>query len=79
MKELKKLFKRIIQRANINLRELEYDVSPFIEDLVPMNQLVKFYAFYGITPHHLLNFEFMHSSLAGSYFLGNCRITNLTG
>ena len=76
MKELKKLFKRIIQRANINLRELEYDVSPFIEDLVPMNQLVKFYAFYGITPHHLLNFEFMHSSLAGSYFLGNCRITN---
>jgi carbonic anhydrase/acetyltransferase-like protein (isoleucine patch superfamily) len=76
MKELKKLFSRIVQRVNINLRELEYDVSPFIKDLVPLNQLVKFYGFYGITPHHLLNFEFMHSSLAGSYFLGNCRTTN---
>ena len=76
MKELKKLFDRIIQQVNINLRELDYDVSPYIKDLIPLNQMVKFYAFYGITPHHLLNFEFMHSSLAGSYFLGNCRVTN---
>jgi carbonic anhydrase/acetyltransferase-like protein (isoleucine patch superfamily) len=76
MKELKKLFDRVIQRTNINLRELDFDVSPFIKNLIPQNQLVKFYAFYGITPHHPLNFEFMHSSLAGSYFLGNCRVTN---
>jgi carbonic anhydrase/acetyltransferase-like protein (isoleucine patch superfamily) len=76
MKELKKLRDRIIQRVNINLRELGYDASPFIKDLIPLNQLVKFYAFYGITPHHLLNFEFKHSSLAGSYFLGNCSTTN---
>lgn len=76
MKELEKLFNRIVQRVNINLRELNYDVSPYINDLIPLNQLVKFYAFYGITPHHLLNFEFVHTSLAGSYFLGNCRVTN---
>ncbi len=76
MQELEKLFDRIIQRVNINLRELEYDVNPFVQNLIPLNQLVKFYAFYGITPHHLLNFQFRHSSLAGSYFLGNCRITN---
>ncbi len=50
MKELTKLLDRIIQRININLRELDYDVSPFIKDLVPLNQMVKFYAFYGITP-----------------------------
>ena len=76
MKELEKLLDRIVQRININLRELDYDVSPFIKGLVPLNQMVKFYAFYGITPNQTLNFQFRHSSLAGSYFLGKCRITN---
>ena len=70
MKKLEKLLGRIIQRININLRELDYDVSPFIKDLVPLNQMDKFYAFYGITPNHPLDFVFRHSSLAGSYFLG---------
>jgi len=61
MKELTKLLDRIIQRININLRELDYDISPFIKNLVPLNQMVKFYAFYGITP---------------SYFLGKIRTRN---
>jgi carbonic anhydrase/acetyltransferase-like protein (isoleucine patch superfamily) len=76
MRELEKLLDRIVQRININLRELNYDVSPFINNLVALNQMVKFYAFYGVTPHHPLNFEFRHSSLAGSYFLGKIRTTN---
>ena len=76
MKELEKLLDRIIQRINVNLRELDYDVSPFIKDLVPPNQMVKFYAFYGITPNHPLDFVFRHSSLAGSYFLGKIRTRN---
>ena len=76
MKELKKLLDRIVQRININLRELEYDASPFIRNLVTLDKTVLFYAFYGITPHHPLNFEFRHSSLAGSYFLGRIRTGN---
>ena len=76
MKALKVLFERIVQRVNINLRELDYDVHPFVKDLVPFDQLVKFYGFYGITPHHPLDFQFLHSNLAGSYFLGKCRTTN---
>jgi carbonic anhydrase/acetyltransferase-like protein (isoleucine patch superfamily) len=76
MEELVKLLDRIIQRININLRELEYDVSPFIKNLVPLNQMVKFYAFYGITPNHPLDFVFRQSSLAGSYFLGKIRTRN---
>jgi len=76
MKELTKLLDRIIQRININLRELEYDVSPFIKNLVGLNQMVKFYAFYGITPNHPLDLVFRHSSLAGSYFLGKIRTRN---
>ena len=76
MKALERLLDRIIQRINVNLRELGYDVSPFIKDLVPLNQMVKFYAFYGITPNHPLDFVFRHSSLAGSYFLGKIRARN---
>jgi carbonic anhydrase/acetyltransferase-like protein (isoleucine patch superfamily) len=58
------------------LRELDFDVSPYLKNLVSMNQMIKFYAFYGITPNHPLNFEFRHCNLAGSYFLGKCRTTN---
>ena len=76
MKELEKLLGRIIQRINVNLRELEYDVSPFIKNLVPLNQMVKFHAFYGITPNHPLDFLFKHSNLAGSYFLGKIQVRN---
>ena len=76
MKELQKLLDRIVQRININLRELDYDVSPFIQNLVALNKMVEFYAFYGITPHHPPSFEFRHSSLAGSYFLGKIRTAN---
>lgn len=76
MKELLKLFDRIIQRVNINLRELEFDVNPMVNKLIPTGQMTKFYAFYGITPHHPLNFVFKHSNLSGSYFLGRCRVTN---
>ncbi len=76
MKALENLLDRIVQRVNINLRELEFDACPYVKALVPLNQMGKFYAFYGITPHHPLNFQFMHSNLAGSYFLGKCRVTN---
>ena len=70
MKELKKLLERIIQRININLRELDYDVTPFTNNLVSLRQMVKFYAFYGITPNHPLDLVFRHSSLAGSSLVG---------
>jgi carbonic anhydrase/acetyltransferase-like protein (isoleucine patch superfamily) len=76
MKELEKLFNRIVQRVNINLRELKFDVSPFAIELIPPDQMSKFYAFYGITPDHPLDLHFEHSALAGSYFLGKCRVRN---
>jgi len=76
MKQLEKLYERIIQRANINLRELGVDVNHFVKNLIQLSQVPKFYAFYGISPNHPLNFEFKQSSLSGSYFLGKCRVTN---
>jgi hypothetical protein len=76
MQELRALLKQIIQRANIKLRATEFDIAPYVEDLVQLEQMVKFYAFYGITPHHPLNFNFINSNLSGSYFLGKCRVTD---
>jgi len=75
METLGKLFDRIIQRVNINLRETRYDVGPWVRNLVPIQQFKKFYAFYGITPNHPLDLQFRGSSLAGSYFLGKCKVT----
>lgn len=76
MNALETLFTRIVQRVNINLRELEFDVRPYVWELIPKNQMTKFYAFYGIAPDHPLSLQFKHSGLAGSYFLGQCRISN---
>ncbi|MDM8517013.1 transferase [Desulfobacterales bacterium HSG16] len=76
MKELNTLLDRIIQRVNIDLREINYNVEPFVRQLVTSDQMTKFYAFYGITPNHPLNLNFKHSNLSGSYFLGKSRIAN---
>jgi carbonic anhydrase/acetyltransferase-like protein (isoleucine patch superfamily) len=72
MKQIEDLIERILQRTNINLREPGFDVRPFCRNLIPSEKFAKFYAFYGLTPHHPLHFRFSHSSLAGSYFLGKC-------
>lgn len=76
MKRLDDLLERIIQRVNINLREPSFDVGPYVRTLIPLNQLTKFYAFYGITPYHPLNFYFSRSNLSGSYFLGKCQVSD---
>lgn len=76
MKKLQKLYDRIVQQVNINLRELDFDIRPYIKNMLAPEQMTKFYAFFGITPDHPLNLEFTHSGLAGSYFLGKCRVRN---
>lgn len=72
MKILNELKERIINRVNINLREMDFDVRPLADISVPLEQFSKFYAFYGLTPYHPLHFHFSNSTLAGSYFLGKC-------
>lgn len=73
MKQLEKLINRVIIRANMNLREFDFDVTPYVKDIIPLEQMLKFYAFYGVTSHHPLHFNFVQSTLAGSYFLGKCQ------
>jgi len=76
MKKLENLMNRVIGRVNINLRNLDVEVGPYVESMVPLDQLVKFYAFYGIWSNHPIHFHFSNSNLAGSYFLGRCKVDN---
>ncbi len=76
MKQLENLIESIIDRVNINLRETGFDVGPYIRKTIPLNQLVKFYAIYGITSQHPLHLHFSRSNLDGSYFLGKCTVDN---
>lgn len=76
MKKLENLMGRIIGRVNINLRDQDIDVGPYFKSMVPLDQLVKFYAFYGLWSNHPIHFHFSNSNLAGSYFLGRCKVDN---
>lgn len=76
MNELQKLYDRIIQRVNINLRELDFDAEQYSTGLIQPEQMNKFYAFYGITTDHPLSLVFKNSGIAGSYFLGKCSVEN---
>lgn len=76
MKKLENLLDRILTRVNINLRDVDMDVKPLIRDLVPLEQMIKFYAFYGIWSNHPIHFHFSNSNISGSYFLGRCKVDN---
>jgi carbonic anhydrase/acetyltransferase-like protein (isoleucine patch superfamily) len=79
MNELEKLIERIVGRVKISLREFNFDAAgylKYLQDYIPLRQLIKFYAFYGITSQHPFNFHFSRSNMAGSYFLGNCKVDN---
>lgn len=76
MNELNHLFNRIVHRVNIGLRKIPFDVRPYAEQLIPAEQMSRFYAFYGITTDHPLDLQFSGSALAGSYFLGKCKVDN---
>ncbi len=74
MEQLKQLNDRIISRVNANLNGLNYDTGKFVSESMDYEKMLKFYAFYGITSHHPISFNFKNSNIAGSYFLGKCHV-----
>jgi carbonic anhydrase/acetyltransferase-like protein (isoleucine patch superfamily) len=76
MQKLVSLMDRIIRRVNLNLRGFDFDIGPWMRGCIPVEQLLKFYAFYAVTTHHPIHFHFSNSNLSGSYFLGKCRVDN---
>lgn len=71
---LQRLKQRIMGRVAVNLSKGEFDPAPYFRNLVPIDRFSQFYAFYGLTHLHPLNFAFGNSGLAGSYFLGKCEV-----
>lgn len=76
MEELKALMDHIVRQVRVSLREFDFDLDAYVQNVLPLERMVRFYGFYGITSHHPIHFDFRHSSLAGSYFLGKCRVEN---
>ena len=75
MEQLQALTDRIISRVNANLDEFEFDTETFVKNALDHEKMMKFYAFYGITSHHPIYFNFKNSNIAGSYFLGKCHVS----
>ena len=61
MNQLERLTDHIIDRINVNLREPPFDAGPYVRGLIDPEQFARFYAFYGLTPHHPLYFRFRES------------------
>lgn len=78
MSQLQQLNDKIISRANANLNGLDFDTEKFVSNTLDYEKMLKFYAFYGITSHHPIYFEFKNSNIAGSYFLGKCIVGRST-
>ncbi len=78
MDRLKQINDRVVSRLNTNLNGLNFDAEPFVSKAVNYENMLKFYAFYGITSHYPIFFDFRHSNISGSYFLGKCHVDRST-
>ena len=76
MKNLETLMGQIIRRVNTNLRGFSIDTEPYLKNMVSIDQLAKFYGFYGIWSNNPICFQFNNSNLSGSYFLGRVHVDN---
>ncbi|MFZ0133460.1 MAG: transferase [Desulfobacterales bacterium] len=76
MQKLEKLRGRISQRVDVNLRRFDFAASEALKSYVPLSKMAKYYALYGISPHHPLHYQFNHANLAGSNLVGQCKVDN---
>ena len=74
MEKLEELFEHIASRVNVNLKPMGIDVRPLLENAIPRERHLLYYAFYALTTDHPLSFKFTNSNLAGTYFLGKTMV-----
>ncbi|QJB57268.1 transferase [Pseudodesulfovibrio sp. zrk46] len=74
MKKLEDLFDHISARVNVNLKPMGIDVKPYLNNAIPRERHLAYYAFYALTEDHPISFKFKNSNLAGSYFLGKTQV-----
>ncbi|WP_419784918.1 transferase [Pseudodesulfovibrio sp.] len=74
MEKLEELFDHITSRVNVNLKPQGIDVRSLLQNAIPRERHLLYYAFYALTQDHPLSFKFMNSNLSGSYFLGKTMV-----
>ncbi len=74
MEKLEALFDHITSRVNVNLKPMGIDVRPLLQNAIPRERHLLYYAFYALTEDHPINFTFKNSNLAGTYFLGKTQV-----
>jgi len=74
MEKLEALFDHITSRVNVNLKPMGIDVKPILQNAIPRERHLAYYAFYALTEDHPINFTFKNSNLAGTYFLGKTQV-----
>ncbi|WP_207263910.1 transferase [Desulfovibrio sp. Huiquan2017] len=70
MEKLEELFDHIASRVNVNLKPMGVDVRTILQNSIPRERHLLYYAFYALTEDHPISFKFKNSNLAGTYFLG---------
>ncbi|WFS61416.1 transferase [Pseudodesulfovibrio thermohalotolerans] len=74
MKKLEAVFDHITSRVNVNLKPMGIDVRTILQNCIPRERHLLYYAFYALTEDHPISFKFRHSNLAGTYFLGKTQV-----
>lgn len=74
MKLFALLLDRIIDRVNVNLRGLGFDVRSYVRVMAEYRYGGCSFACYGLSTYHPIHLQFDNSSLSGSYFLGRCKV-----
>lgn len=74
MEKLEALFDHITARVNVNLKPMGVDVKKILQNSIPRERHLAYYAFYALTTDHPINFTFKNSNLAGTYFLGKTQV-----
>ena len=74
MKLFALLLDRIIDRVNVNLRGLGFDVRLYVRVMAEYRYGGCSFACYGLSTYHPIHLQFNNSSLSGSYFLGRCKV-----
>lgn len=74
MEKLEALFDHITSRVNVNLKPMGVDVRSVLQNSIPRERHILYYAFYALTEDHPISFKFKNSNLSGTYFLGKTQV-----
>jgi len=74
LEQLNQLIDGISRRVSLNLTEFDFDTEHFVHSVADQDKLIEYCASYDATSQTPFRLNFHECNIAGSYFLGNCRV-----